>query len=70
MGGDDGALGLTGMGRRYGDEAGRQASAGTAAIEVSHLTKMFVGSVLLEYCARQAWGASRGSREGHSSLVA
>jgi len=38
---DDGALELIGLRRRYGDRAGRQACAGTAAIEVSHLTKNF-----------------------------
>ena len=41
MGSDDRALEQTGLRRRYGDEAGRQARAGTAAIEVSHLTKNF-----------------------------
>src|SRR5216684_3383055 len=40
---DDGALELTGLLRRYGDGAGRQASSGTPAIEVSHLTKKFGG---------------------------
>jgi ABC-2 type transport system ATP-binding protein len=43
VGSDEGAPGLTGMGRRFGDEAGRQACAGTAAIEVSQLTKDFGG---------------------------
>src|SRR6266851_10436291 len=43
QGSDDGAPGLTGMGRRHGDRAGQQASAGTAAIEVSYLTKDFGG---------------------------
>jgi ABC-2 type transport system ATP-binding protein len=43
MGSDDGAPGLTGTGRRHGDGAGRQARPGTAAIEVSHLTKDFGG---------------------------
>ena len=43
MGSDDGALELIGLRRRYGDGAGRQASAGTPAIEVSHLTKDFGG---------------------------
>jgi ABC-2 type transport system ATP-binding protein len=41
MGGQDGMLELTGLRRRYGDEAERQASAGTPAIEVRHLTKDF-----------------------------
>jgi ABC-type uncharacterized transport system ATPase subunit len=40
---DDGARALTGMGRRHGDEAGRQACTGTPTIEVSHLTKDFGG---------------------------
>jgi ABC-2 type transport system ATP-binding protein len=43
MGSGDGAPGLTGIGRRHGDEAGRQACGGSAAIEVSHLTKNFGG---------------------------
>jgi ABC-type uncharacterized transport system ATPase subunit len=43
VGSDDGALELTGLRRRYSDGAGRQACAGTAAIEVSHLTKHFGG---------------------------
>jgi ABC-2 type transport system ATP-binding protein len=43
VGSDDGALQLLGLHRRYGDGAGRQASAGTPAIEVSHLTKDFGG---------------------------
>jgi ABC-2 type transport system ATP-binding protein len=41
--GDDGAPGLAGPGRPHGDGAGRRACAGTAAIEVSHLTKNFGG---------------------------
>src|SRR6266851_8628838 len=40
---NDGAPGLTGIGRRHGDEAGRQASADPPAIEVRHLTKDFGG---------------------------
>ena len=40
MGGQDGMLELIGLRRRYGDEAERQASAGTPAI-VRHLTKDF-----------------------------
>ena len=43
MSSDDGGPGLTGTGRRHGDGAGRQACAGTAVIEVSHLTKDFCG---------------------------
>lgn len=43
VGSDDGALELIGLRRRYGDGAGRQAGPGTAAIEVSHLTKNFGG---------------------------
>ena len=43
MGSDDGALEVIGLRRRYGDGAGRQACPGTAAIEVSHLTKQFGG---------------------------
>ena len=43
MGSDDGALEQTGLGRRHGAEAGGLACAGTAAIEVSHLTKNFGG---------------------------
>ena len=39
--GQDGMLELIGLRRRYGDEAERQASAGTPAIEVRHLTKDF-----------------------------
>jgi hypothetical protein len=39
--GSDGVLKLGGLRRRHGAGAGRQASAGTAAIEVSHLTKDF-----------------------------
>jgi len=49
MGSDDGAPGLTGMGRRHGDRAGQQASAGTAAIEVSYLTKDFGGRTAIAY---------------------
>jgi ABC-2 type transport system ATP-binding protein len=41
MGGQDGMLELIGLRRRYGDGAERQASAGTPAIEVRHLTKDF-----------------------------
>jgi ABC-2 type transport system ATP-binding protein len=41
MGGQDGTLELIGLRRRYGDGAERQASAGTPAIEVRHLTKEF-----------------------------
>ena len=41
MGGQDGTLELIGLRRRYGDGAERQASAGTPAIEVRHLTKDF-----------------------------
>src|SRR6266851_8191759 len=40
---NDGAPGLAGIGRRPGDEAGRQASAGPPAIVVRHLTKDFGG---------------------------
>ena len=43
MDSDDGAPGLTGLRRRYGDRTGRRACAGTSAIEVSHLTKDFGG---------------------------
>ncbi len=43
VGSDDGALEPIGSRRRYGDGAGRQASAGTPAIEVGHLTKDFGG---------------------------
>ncbi len=43
MGSDDGALELIGLRQRYRDGAGRQGSAGTPAIEVSHLTKDFDG---------------------------
>jgi hypothetical protein len=43
MSSDDGGPGLTGTGRRHGDGAGRRACAGTAVIEVSHLTKDFCG---------------------------
>jgi len=43
MSSDDGAPGLAGLGRGHGDGAGRQACAGTAAIEVSHLAKDFGG---------------------------
>src|SRR5512132_2467869 len=41
MGSQDGTLELIGLRRRYGDGAERQASAGTPAIEVRHLTKDF-----------------------------
>jgi ABC-2 type transport system ATP-binding protein len=41
MSGQDGMLELIGLRRRYGDVAERQASAGTPAIEVRHLTKDF-----------------------------
>ena len=41
MGGQDGTLDLIGLRRRYGNEAERQPSAGTPAIEVRHLTKDF-----------------------------
>jgi ABC-2 type transport system ATP-binding protein len=41
MGSQDGILELIGLRRRYGDGAERQASAGTPAIEVRHLTKDF-----------------------------
>jgi ABC-2 type transport system ATP-binding protein len=41
MGGQDGTLELIGLRRQYGDGAERQASAGTPAIEVRHLTKDF-----------------------------
>jgi ABC-2 type transport system ATP-binding protein len=41
MGSEDGALGLTGRGARPESASGPQASAKTAAIEVSHLTKKF-----------------------------
>jgi ABC-2 type transport system ATP-binding protein len=34
---------VIGLRRRYGHGAGRQACPGTAAIEVSHLTKQFGG---------------------------
>jgi ABC-2 type transport system ATP-binding protein len=40
---DNGVPELAGLGRRSGDGAGGQAWAGTAAIEVSHLTKDFGG---------------------------
>ncbi len=43
MGSNHTATELTGWRRRYGDGGGRQACAGTAAIEVSHLTKDFGG---------------------------
>ncbi len=43
MGSDDGALEPTGLRQHNGDGAGPQASAGTPAIEVSHLTKKFGG---------------------------
>jgi ABC-2 type transport system ATP-binding protein len=43
VGSDDGALEPIGSSRRYGDRAGRQASAGTPAIEVGHLSKDFGG---------------------------
>jgi len=42
---DDGAPELVGSRRQYGDAAGRQAPAGTQAIEVSHLTKDFGGRI-------------------------
>src|SRR5512132_2413019 len=41
MGSQDGTLELIGLRRRYGNGAERQASAGTPAIEVRHLTKDF-----------------------------
>jgi hypothetical protein len=48
MGGQDGMLELIGLRRRYGDGAERQASAGTPAIEVRHLTKDFGGRVAFQ----------------------
>jgi ABC-2 type transport system ATP-binding protein len=44
---DDKALELTGLRRRHGAGAGPQACSGTAAIEVSHLTKNFGGRTAL-----------------------
>jgi ABC-2 type transport system ATP-binding protein len=43
MDSQDGALELIGLRRRYRDGTGRQASAGTPAVEVRHLTKDFGG---------------------------
>jgi hypothetical protein len=48
MGGQDGMLELIGLRRRYGDGAERQASAGTPAIEVRHLTKDFGNRVVFQ----------------------
>jgi ABC-2 type transport system ATP-binding protein len=43
MGSDDGTLELVGLRGRWGAGAGQEARAGTAALEVSHLTKNFGG---------------------------
>jgi outer membrane protein assembly factor BamB len=56
MGSDDGAPGLTGMGRRHGGGATRQACAGTAAIEVSPLTRDFGGRTAAAVALQAATG--------------
>jgi hypothetical protein len=61
---EDGAPGLTGMGRRHRDGAGPQACAGTAATEVSHLTRDFGGRTAV---ADVSFSVARGEVSGPSA---